>query len=137
MQGWNSLSPAWEASPGDLGRGSQHCGPALLCPLLCLAAPGWLDLAPEARGSAPRSVHEEGWWAGRTQVTAVAGENREAVGQGAGLRAGAPCGPRGLSLSGQEAFLGISTEPGHLRDDKPRVLGAEKRAGWFLRVAGN
>lgn len=74
-------------------------------------------------------MHEEGWWAGRTQATAVAGENREAVGQGPGLRAGAQCGPRDLSLSGQEAFLSISTEPGHLGDDKPRVLGAEKYAG--------
>ena len=46
---------------GDL----STVAPALPCPLPCLAAPGWLDLAPEAPGTAPRSVYEEGWWAGR------------------------------------------------------------------------
>lgn len=66
----------------------------------------------------------------QTQLPAVvAGGTREAVGQGAGLRAGAQCVPRALSLSGQQVFLSISIVPGHRGDDKPRLLGAEKCAG--------
>lgn len=54
---------------------------------------------------------------------------REAIVQGAGLRAGAQCVPRDLSLSGQQVFLSISIVPGHRGDDKPCLLGAEKCAG--------
>lgn len=111
---------------GDL----STVAPALPCPLLCLAAPGWLDLAPEAPGTAPRSVYEEGWWAGRRRCQqSLLGGTREAVGWGAGLRAGAQCVPRDLSLSGQQVFLSISIEPDHQGDDKLRLLGAEKCAG--------
>lgn len=141
--GW--LWPGDGPSQAPRGRwplvtGSQHCGPALPCPFP-VSGGSWLA-GPGSRGpsTAPRSVHERGWWAGGMQMTGVvAGEESGGRGPGGWSQGRCPVWPQRSVPVWPGGVLSISIEPGHLGDDKPCLLGLRSvldrfEGHWELKI---